>query len=388
VYVGSLDGGQPSKLLAADSSVVYAPQGYLLYAQGGMLMAQPFSAATLKTTDGPFVVSDKVEQVGDVGPSALGVFTIAGNGLLVYSAQETVLNELAWFDRGGKRLAAFGGPADYAEMWLSPDQTEAIVARSSDLWVVNFVRGTSSRVTFQADDEVSPIWSPDGRVIVYALAREGTLAVMPAMGGGGGVTQQLLKIPGTELYPDDWSRDGRTILFEHFDSQDRADIWAMPAPVLRTDGTFAPFDKPFPVLASPSFNEGHAQLSPDGKWIAYGSDESGRPEIYVQSFPPGKGKWPVSSEGGDQVTWRRDGRELYYLTPDKRLVAVEVQTTPTFQIGASTKLFLTAVPTTGLLEARNNYVPRADGQRFLISSLTRPAGATPLRVMLDWTAGR
>ena len=384
VYIGSLDNNDASRLLAVDSSVVYAPQGYLLYVQAGMLMAHPFSSSELKFTGEPYVVSDKVQHVGDSGPSALGVFTVSGDGLLVYSSDENVQNELAWFDRTGKRLSTQGGHADYSEMWLSPKQTEAVVCRNGDLWVVDFTRDAWSRLSFEDGSEVSPVWSPDGKLIVYSLARDGSLAIRSALSGG--VPQLLLKIPDAEIFPDDWSRVG-DILFERYDGLRQVDVWALPAPSLRADGTIGPPGKPFPVLTS-SFNETHSQLSPDGKWIAYATDESGRPEVFVQSYPPGKGKWPVSLEGGDQPSWRRDGRELYYIDAEKRLVAVEVNTSPTFQIGAATKLFQTTVPTTGLSDARNNYVPRADGRQFLISSMTAAARTNPLRVVVSWTTAR
>ena len=380
LFLGSLDGGDPSKLLSVDSSAVFAPSGHLLFVQGGMLLAQPFSASQQRLTGEAFMVSDKVLRVGDAGPTALGVYSVAAGGLLVYSANESVLNELSWFDRTGKRLSTVSVPADYSEMWLSPAQTEVVVYRSGDLWIVNFQRGTSSRFSFEAGEDVSPVWSPDGKWIVYHSGKDDGITARLATGGGR--THPLLKVPETELFPDDWSRDGH-ILFERVDRKHQTDIWAMSAPVLGADGTLALPGKPFPVLDSP-FSEAHAQFSPDGKWIAYGSDESGRAEVYVQSYPPGQGKWLVSTDGGDQPTWRRDGRELYYISADKRLVAVDVRVTPTFQIGASTVLFRTTVASTGLGDARNNYLASADGQRFLVSSVPTQSRSVPLRVVLNW----
>ena len=261
-------------------------------------------------------------------------------------------------------------------MWLSPDQADAVLFKNGDLWIVNLARGTTSRFTFGDGPEVSPVWSPDGKWIAYTSAKNSELTARLATGSG--PAHQLLASPGEEVFADDWSRDGRHLLFERIDQKRQVDILAMPAPVLRSDGTVTPAGKPFAVLATP-FNEAHSQLSPDGQWIAYASDETGRSEIYVQSFPPGKGKWPISTGGGDQPSWRRDGRELYYLDADKRLTAVAIRTTPDLQIGASATLFQTTVETTGIQGSRNNYAASGDGQRFLVSSMPAMASQAAAR---------
>jgi Tol biopolymer transport system component len=380
VFLGSLDGGEPTKLLTADSSVAYVPPGYLLFAQSGVLLAQRFNASERTLSGDPFVVSDKILRVGESGPTGLAVFS-ATDRLLVYSANESAMNEVGWYDRSGRRLSTHGAPSDYAELSLSPDQSQVVVASLGDLWILNFARGTSTRFTFDAGSENSPLWSPDGKSIVYTAT---PFAALTSRAATGGITQQLLQTPGEQVFPDDWSRDGRHILFERVGQPTQSDLWALPLTAARADGTLVPSAKPFPVITSP-FNEAQAQFSPDGKWITYGSDESGRSEVYVQSFPPGQGKWLVSTDGGGQPAWRRDGRELFYISADKRVVAVDVRTTPTFQIGASTTLFRTTMAMRGLADVRNTYVASADGQRFLLSSVPSLSHSTTLRVMLNWS---
>jgi hypothetical protein len=195
---------------------------------------------------------------------------------------------------------------------------------------------------------------------------------------GGTSDRRLVVTSGTAKFADDWTRDGRYIMYETDDPKTKYDLWYLP---LFGDR------KPKPYLQS-EFNEAHARFSPDGRWVAYGSDEIGRTEIYVRPFPDAaRGKWQVSTGGGDQPYWRGDGKELYYLAPDGNLMAVEVKTGDTFEPGVPASLFQTNVIPQGLVGSdRNQYVVTSDGQRFLVNSSPAQALFAPITVVFNWTA--
>lgn len=179
------------------------------------------------------------------------------------------------------------------------------------------------------------------------------------------------------IFPDSWSRDGKYLMFEtNAGPQTKFDLWILPMLGDR---------QPFPYLAT-EFVESHAQFSPDGRWIAYGSDESGRAEIYIQSFPMGNGKWQVSTAGGDQPQWRGDGKELFYIATDRTLMSVKIGGGSSLDVGRAEPLFPTALPITGLSDDKNNYVPTQDGQRFVMNQLVNGENAQPLTLVLNWAA--
>jgi Tol biopolymer transport system component len=182
----------------------------------------------------------------------------------------------------------------------------------------------------------------------------------------------------TNAFPDDWSHDGRYLIFELDGGvKMKSDLWLLPMTGELT---------PVPYLQTP-FSETHARFSPDGRWVAYVSDESGRPEIYVQSFPATGGKWQVSTGGGDQPQWRGDGKELYYVAGDRNLMAVAVNTTSTFEASQPTALFQTRLPITTLTDDRNNYAGTADGQKFLVNNLVEQNNSAPITFVLNWDSG-
>jgi eukaryotic-like serine/threonine-protein kinase len=374
IFVASLDGTDRKLLLKNDSNAAYAAPGFLLFARETTLMAQPFDAARLQLSGEPFPVA---EQVTFTGQYSYSNFSISETGTMVFCSGSVSNRQLVWFDRQGKSLGPVGPPGEYNDIVLSPDEkrvaTQRIVSGNSDIWLLDLARGLPSRFTFDAATEDDPVWSPDGSTIVFSSTRNGRFDLYRKVSSGAG-NEELLSKSEADKEGTDWSADGRFVLFDQAGSNGGTDIWILP---LFGDG------KPYSLLQTP-FSEYQAHFAPDGKWFAYTSNESGRSEVYVQSFPPSGGKWQVSTGGGAQPHWRRDGKELFYLAPDRKLMAVEVKMGSTFETSAPKTLFQTQVVR---YEAPNRYVVTGDGQRFLVNSPVEEVSQTPITVVLNWTAG-
>ena len=388
IYVGSLDSRESKFLLNTNQLAAYSPTagtatGHLLFIRDKMLVAQPFDADRLQLSGEPFVVVEGVLNFpGEGGPTAYAAFSVSANGHLAYLLGKASVTQMHWFDRAGNSLGSIGPPGDYHEPQLSPDGKRIAVSRedtqSQDLWLLDAARGTMARFTFDPARDICPLWSPDGSRIVFSSARGGKQEFYQKISSGAGSDEALLRTD-YNAFADDWmttATGGEFIIYETEDPKHRFDLYVLP---LFGDR------KPFPYLMT-EFNETHAQFSPDGRWVVYASDESGRSEIYVQSFPVSGGKWQISTTGGDQPQWRRDGRELFYLTPDKKIMAVTVTPGASFETGAPVTLFATRVPTTGLTDDRNNFVPSADGQRFLVNNLVEEGNTQPVTLVLNWAS--
>ena len=379
IYVGSLDSKETKRILDTDFNAMYAPQGYLLFVRESALMAQPFDASRLELTGEAFPVA---EQVGLNTASRVSHFTVSESDVLVYeSGGETANSQLAWYDRAGKQISTVGPPGNYFSIGLSPDEKRVAVERlekgSGDIWLIDMARNTPTRFTFDPARDLAPIWSPDGSRIVFGSVRNGPpdLYVKPASGSS---NEELLLKTSHAKVPTDWSSDGKFILYSEINAKHKFDLWILP---LEGDRTPKPF-------LQDDFDKSGAKFSPGGKWVAYYSDESGQYQVYVQPFPGPGGKYQVSTSGGSNPRWRRDGEELFYLAPDGKLMAVEVKVGSTFESGAAKPLFDTHVR--GLVSAglssRDNYAMSSDGQRFLINDLTQISASTPMTVVLNWTA--
>jgi Tol biopolymer transport system component len=374
IFVASLDGTDRKLLLKNDSNATYAAPGFLLFARETTLMAQPFDAARLQLSGEPFPVA---EQVTFTGQYSYSNFSISETGTMVFCSGSVSNRQLVWFDRQGKSLGPVGPPGEYNDIVLSPDEkrvaTQRIVSGNSDIWLLDLARGLPSRFTFDAATEDDPVWSPDGSTIVFSSTRNGRFDLYRKVSSGAG-NEELLSKSEADKEGTDWSADGRFVLFDQAGSNGGTDIWILP---LFGDG------KPYSLLQTP-FGEYQAHFAPDGKWFAYTSNESGRSEVYVQSFPPSGGKWQVSTGGGAQPHWRRDGKELFYIAPDRKLMAVDVKFGSTFETSAPKALFQTQVVR---YEAPNRYVVIGDGQRFLVNSPVEEVSQTPITVVLNWTSG-
>jgi len=392
VYVGSLDRAQPTRVLADQSNAVYVPsatprtKGYLLFRREGSLMAQPFDPDRLRLDGQMFPMAEQVGTSVNVGMAA---FSPSQNGLLSYRTGGTAGNrEFVWTDRAGKRLGAVTKPALVRSGALSPDEKRLAFGISnesgdlSNIWLQDINRGVISRFTFETGVSYSPVWSRDGNQIIFTHRDAGAQDAIYQRAVTGTGKAEMIRPTALNTSTWDWSPDGKFILYSDYQDKTKYDLWLLP---LEGD------HKPVPYLQTP-FSEFCAQFSPDGRWIAYVSDESGRFEVYVQTVPASGPKWQISSAGGDFPRWRRDGKELYFIAADQQLMAVPVKTgsgsSGAFEPGAPQQLFriepVGAAPT-----ASSPYQPTANGERFLVNVQAGGEGtqAPPITVVLNWTAG-
>ena len=273
-------------------------------------------------------------------------------------------------------MGTVGEPGAYLQPWLSPDEKRVVFDRydiqtgTADLWIMVLARGIATRFTFDPKSEFYPVWSSDGGLIVYMSSQDSGNYLYQKEASGIGQERPLLTSPSK--LPTDWSVDGRFLLYSEFAPKTtNVDLWVLP---------LADKANPIPFLRT-KFTEGQGAMSPDSKWIAYQSDESGRPEVNVQPFPATGAKWQVSNGGGRFPKWRRDGKELFYLGTDPRMMAVPVEAGVVFQPGVPVPLF-----DTGITNPRIRYAVTHDGQRFLFPAALE-TGPSPATVVLNWTAG-
>ena len=372
---GSLDSKTVTRLGQATSNAVYAPPGYLLYLDQSTLMARPFDGRALRFT-GPAV--PVAQNVGLFAGPNYGYFSVSPAGLLAYqTVPPTTTNQMAWFNRTGQKLGTVAQPDIYTNPALSPDGTKLAVGvgqfGKADIWVYDLKRGTASRLTFNAANETNPVWTPDGRQILFSSDRGGPYGIYQKSADGLGSTQPVFQSREQSKAINDLSGDGRYAMYDTAASPETTQLWAFPLFGER---------KPFAYVQG-NFGAESAQFSPDGRYVAYSSSETGRMEIYVQTFPQHTGRWEISTSGGVQPMWRRDGKELFYLTPDEKLMAVEVNTTSaTFQAGIPKLLF--QAPLVPISYWRNIYAPSRDGQRFLMITPASEVKPEPITVVVNW----
>jgi serine/threonine protein kinase/Tol biopolymer transport system component len=386
VYAGSLD-GQTKKLLIHYNlfgSASYSPPGYLLFLNGDTLMAQSFDAERLELREQPLRVA---EHVGRSSGGQIAV-SVSRTGTMAYADGMFRLGRLTWFDRNGNRLDSVPGPeGDYSDFRLSPDEQRIAFSLADDktgipdIRLVDQVRGGISRFTLGPGLNASPVWSPDGTRILFRSNRRGVIEMWQKSTAGSGEedptvpleTERAAGVSVTTSLPTDWSPDGRYLLCAMAGLGTGFDLWVAP---LAGDKKLVKF------LGSP-YDEMHGSFSPDGKLVTYGSNESGKFEVYVETFPRSERRWQVSTNGGSEPRWRRDQQEIYYLSEDRKLMAVAVGRGSTF--GIPKMLFQTRAPA-GVNAFRTNYVPSNDGKRFLVNTqIDQPP--TPIAVVLNWTAG-
>jgi serine/threonine protein kinase/Tol biopolymer transport system component len=381
IYMASLDSNERKLLLNTDGSNVFYTQEHILFLRETTLMAQPFDSRRLVFTGEAFPVAEEIQT--QPGTPPYGVFSASDNGVLAYQTGTAAAGlQLVWFDRTGKQIGVLGDLGRYADLQLSPDGKRASVSipdqlgKGRDIWLYDVARGLRTRFTFDPADEFTSVWSPDGSRVVFNSRRKGHLDLFQKASSGAG-TEEVLLEDNVDKYPESWSPDGRFILYAtggSTASTTGSDLFVLPLSGDR---------KPFPFLNT-QFNEGQGQFSPDGRWIAYRSDESGRGEVYVAPFPGAGGKWQISTGGGIYPRWRRDGTEILYFAPDNRLMAATVNGKGgSFEVGVVKPLFGTRAP----IGFRYPYDVSGDGQRFLISTLPEQATSAPITVVVNWTAG-
>jgi len=367
VMIGSLDGGEPKSLMPSQTHAAYA-SGHLLFLRDNTLMARPFDPRRLESTGDPVPLA---EQVASIPGTSRGLFSASDTGALIYLSGDTAQGSvLEWVDPKGQKLGTLGDLAPQEAPRLSPDGRYIAVSLTDlslgteDIWIYEVARGLRTRFTFDSSNEIDPIWSPDGARVVYASNRKGRFDIYQKSLAGAGTEEPLLE-NDQDKFPYHFSPDGRFLSFATFSPEAGADIWILP---LEGD------PKPVPFLHTRFFEDG-AQFSSDGRWLVYASNETGRPEIYVAPFPgPGR-KWQISTNGGVAPRWRGDGKEIFYLSLESRVVAVEVGASAGgFTIGAARALF----------ESTAFDDVSRDGRRFLLNRIPAAQTSEPLTLVLHW----
>jgi eukaryotic-like serine/threonine-protein kinase len=366
--IGSLDSNETKCLGNTESAARYVPPGYLLYERATTLMAQPFDLRALATTGDPVPIAESVQS-----------FSVSDSGILSYTAAAAADEfQLQWFDRSGKPLGTIGQPALYSAPAISPDGNRVAVGMidphvgTRDLWLFDLKRATASRLTFDPTDESNPAWSHDGSQIVFTSTQTGNRDIYQKASSGLGNSQLVFASKDQQKSVNDWSPDDRYVVY---DTTSPGSLWILP---LFGDR------KPF-LFVQGSTEAREARFSPNGRYIAYSSNETGTYEVYVRSFPDPTSKWQVSSGGGQHPEWRHDGKELYFISSGK-LVAVDVSTDgPQFQSGVPKPLF--AVDFRPDRASGNGvYAVTGDGQRFLAVTNVEQQTIAPATVVMNWAA--
>jgi serine/threonine protein kinase len=395
IYLSSLDGGEPRRILADSSSALFASSagsrtGHLLFRRQNTLMAQPFAATSGQFRGEAFPIA---EEVNPLTGNTLMPATVSGTGTLVYaSGSASSGSQIVWYDRAGKVLSLVGAPGAVFTPAISPDERSVAYSRSTgpgtaDIWLRDS-RGIETRLTADPSGNYVPLWSPTGDRIVWDSNRRGSLDLYQKPTSGSGQDEALLP-PITTALPvtsnrsaDQWSRDGRFIVYSEVASNGKQDLWVLP---LGSGDR-----KPTPFLKT-EFDELHGQLSPDSAWMAYASDETGQREVYVRAFPSGEGVRRISIAGGDQPRWRRDGKELFFAGADGRMMVVPIKAVtgpkPSFEPGPPVPLFESHVINTPSTSGVFQYDVTRDGKRFLVVTDNLAAANSPLTVVVNWYAG-
>ena len=367
-YVGRLDGTASRKLLDVSEPARYASTGHVLFVRENALLAQAFDSARLELKEGAFRVADRVAVRVMGGSINMAGVSASNTGSILYRGTGTAGGrQLTWFDRAGKALTLVGNPdpariSNQGVMSVSPDDRRVSLARTVDgnldLWLLDLERsGAMSRFTFDRASDGFPLWSRDGLRLAFGSTRRGELDLFQRLVGGN--SDEPLLVTSHNKVPVDWSPDGRVLLYLDADPKTHLDIWALP---------IGREEKPFPVVQS-DYEDLNPQFSPDGTWIAYQSNESNRYEVYVRRFRGAGTSVPISTDGGTQPRWRRDGKELFYLGLDQRLTAVPIAFSSdgrSVKVGTQSPLFQTRIGGPGI--SQREYEVSRDGQRFLMDA--------------------
>jgi Tol biopolymer transport system component len=403
IYLATLDGGTPTRLtdgrggvyLPDEASREGGPRRAETRGEGGWLLwlrtAGGLVAQRLDLAQG--VLTGEPVTLADIDADGVSPVTVAATGLVAYRAGSRGRTQLTWVDRSGEARGTVGNPDNYASPRVSPDGRRVAVSRTvagnGDIWLLDGTR--MSRFTFDAADERYAVWSPDGKRIGFSSLREGALGLFQKLSTGAGTEERLVPANGASLAATSWSADGRFLMFSrNARGPSNADLWVVPMDGDRT---------PSPFLQT-RFRELYGAFSPDGRWVAYQSDESGRPEIYVRPFvPPSRtasksaeaagssgvgGQWQVSTTGGIMPLWRADGKEIYYLNPAGAMMAAPITATSvSIEPGEPVVLFPTRISGGGVdVQQHRQYDVARDG-RFLINTVLDEAAA-PITLLMNW----
>jgi serine/threonine protein kinase len=376
IFVGSLNSNEKRFITNARANAAYAAPGYLLFYRDQTLFAQAFDATKFQLTGEATPLLNDIQYFPRIAKAA---FATTDAGLLVAQKSGGAgTSQLLWFDRKGQQIGTAikqGTPGIYGNIFLSPNEkmiaadTTDPTSQNTDIWTYDIENGSAKRLTFDPSIDTIPIWSPDSSRLVFSSNRELKFGLYFKDVNGAQEEQEVVQ-EGTDRFPDDWSHDGKFILYER-----GADLWSLALPEQKA----TQFLKATSTLKNGRF-------SPDGKWLAYASNESGRWEIYVTSFPDAHGKWQVSTGGGDQPKWRSDGKELFYFSPESKLMAVSVTTGTHFDAGTPNVLFQASPREMVATSEHVTYDISKDGQKFLINTPLKQSETMPMSVVLNWSA--
>jgi serine/threonine protein kinase/Tol biopolymer transport system component len=354
----------------------YAPPGHILFLRNGTLMAQPFDLDTLSMNGEP------VEVARGVGSTTTGYPAISASpsGVVIHATPIGAPGQLRWFDRTGRIVNDVGTASEIIDFELSPDERTLAFTRvddpnlaSADVWLLDLERQVPTRVTTDPQNDAAPLWSSDGDRIFFRSSRRGRAEIYTKRAVGTEPERPILDA-SSSMSPTHSSADGKWLVYSAAKDTHGFSLWAWPV-----DGSAEPSQ-----VVRTELNATHGRLSPDSKWLAYASDESSEWQVYVQSFPPRADdkRQQVSSDGGSEPRWRRDGKELFYLSPDDKIMSVPVTTEGGFKPGTARELFDVVVPMFGNVY-RTNYTVSADGQRFLVNTRVEST-PPPISVIVNW----
>jgi serine/threonine protein kinase/Tol biopolymer transport system component len=375
ILVGSLDSDEKRVIANASTNAFYADPGYLVYWRDNALVAQRFDLHSYSLSGEPHIVSDAVQYFPQTN---LAVFAVVGKTLVAQTStgKGASKSQLIWFDRHGKQVGTVGPPDLVANPKLSPDGRRVAVdqtdtdGRHVNIWIHELNSDAAARLGFGPWLEQVTVWSPDGKQVLYTSNEKLFFSLYLKNSNGSGSAENIMDFGTPQQGPWDWSRDGKYLLAR----KDR-ELWYVTMPDRQTR----------PLLQSPWLIR-NAQFSPDGKFVAYASSETGNWEVYVSPFPGFNSKWQVSRGGGEEPRWRRDGKELFYLSPDGRLMAAEVKTGAGFEAGSPNVLFVTHPRQPISAMDFFSYDVTADGQKFLVNTKVDTSNSAPLSVILNWAS--
>jgi len=371
LYVGSMDRPSEKQFITKTMYNADYANGYVFFVRDGAIQAQKLDLASYQLTGNVLRIFDKVKLQSRIFYAA---FSASRDAVLAQEAGEVSLSRLIWYNRNGKNISDSAPTDTYANLAISHDGKYIVTDKTdttnenTDVFIYDAARASFRRLTFDPGIDAVPVWAPDGNQIAFTSSRGRNFGIYVKPADGSQPERQLALTSGVDALPTDWSRDGKNLLYLV-----PPDLWVY---------SFSE-EKPHAFLKAPASLK-NAQFSPDGKWVAYASNESGRWQVYVTSFPDGRGKWQVSTDGGEQPRWRGDGKEIFFLSSDAKLMAVSVDTKNEFDSRSPTNLFQTNPPEQVATTEQVVYDVSRDGQRFLVNTKSDNGSAHPMSVILSW----